>query len=362
MRIIYYAQRYRPEFEAISKEIQLLSSHFSQTNETKIHDLHLDGLFNFTLKKNFLSAHFLYYPFLIPSTHNQSKKTDINHIYTSLGDLPYLNILNLKNTILTAAASCSEEKIKKRLPKLQQLKQIIVESEYQEKQLLKLNIPKEKITIIHPPVDLTRFSYQEPEKIELSEQKQQKKQPFTILYASCPTRKEDFEKRGINLIAAVAKEEESTEIVFDLAWRSGALKEINQLVEKNNLKNIHINNEIVADMNTKYGKAHCTIIPYTQFDDYLKLIPNSAIESLAAGKPILVSEKTEMANIVKKTGCGIVFEPTSKGLSDAIKKLRKNYSFYQKQCRKTAQQYFSKDLFLEKYTKIYKELIFKENE
>jgi len=348
MKITYYAQRYRPEFEAISKEIELLSSHFSQTNETTIHNLHLDGLFNFKQKEirnsqNILSAHFFYYPFLFPFTYIQSKKNDLNHIYTSLGDLPYLNTLSLKNTILTAAASCKEEKIKKRLKKLNQLKKIIVESEYQKKQLLELNVKEERIEIILPPVDLTKFSYTQPPK----------EQPFTILYASCPTRKEDFEKRGITLITETAKEQK--EIIFHLAWRNSALDEITTLTKNNNLSNLKINNEIVKNMNQKYAQAHCTIIPYTQFDDFLKLIPNSAIESLAAGKPLLVSETTEIANIVKTAGCGIVFKPTKKGLSEAITLLQKNYSFYQKQCRKTAEKYFSKDLFLQKYETIYQE-------
>ncbi len=187
-KITYYVQRYRPAYEAISKEVRLLATHFGGSHETAIHDLHLDGLFNFGRRVEdgvvLVSHHFAYYPLLAGRTYLRSKKSDINHIYTSLGDLPYLSILDLKNTILTAAASCALEKVKRRLSKLRQLRAIIVETEYQRNQLLQLGVPAAKIRLIFPPVNLSDFSYAPADG------------SFTILYASCPTREEDFARRG----------------------------------------------------------------------------------------------------------------------------------------------------------------------
>ncbi len=342
MKITYYVQRYRPAYEAISKEVQLLARQFSRENEVRIHDLHLDGILKWTWNKMKVSYHFMYYPFLFPFSYHISRTSTVNHIYTSLGDLPYLKVISPHNTILTAAASCRGSKIKKRLKLLKRLKFIIAETEFHKQQLEVLGILPSKIKLIYPPVDLGSFSYAPASG------------KFKILYASCPTRKEDFEKRGINLIIKFAEQNKSTDIL--LAWRKDALQEMQKALSQKQVKNIRIKNEIIKDMGTEYGQVHATIIPYTQFDDFLKLIPNSALESLAAGKPVLVSTKTGLAGIIGKYKCGVVFDPTVEDLQRAVTELQKHYSAYQKNCRKTAEKLFSKEIFLQKYEDLYKKI------
>ena len=349
MNITYYVQRYRPQYEAISKEVELLATYFAtqQNTTTHIHDLHLDGLKNIKKTLSHTSFHFAYYPLLFPTTILKSKKSNINHIYTSLGDLPYLPLLstlNKKNTILTAAASCNKKKIKARLPYLKKIQKIIVETKYHQQLLLTLGLPPENIKLIYPPVDLTAFTYQTPPK----------QQPFTILYASCPTRKEDFEKRGVYLLIETAKQLPNTQ--FILLWRHSAHQDIINLLKKENIQNITVTNEIIQNMNNYYAKAHCTIIPYTIQDDFLKLIPNSAIESLAAGKPILTSTKTEISEIITAEHSGISFEPTTQSLIKSIQELQQKYTLYQKKCTSIAQKYFDQKKYIEEYTKIYQEI------
>jgi glycosyltransferase involved in cell wall biosynthesis len=339
--ITYYVQRYRPKFEAISKEVSLLAKHFAVgKNNVRIHDLHLDNILKLNFNRKKWSMHFVLYPFMAIFTKLSSRKS-INHIYTSLGDLPYLPILSPKKTILTAAASCSLDKVKKRKNRLRQIKKIIVESEIQKKQLELIGITGRQVELIYPPVNLQNFHYQKPTG------------KFKILYASCPVQVSDFKKRGIYLILDVARKLPTTEFTF--AWRKGAYHEMSKLAK--NTMNMILDNRILTDMNEQYAKVHCTIIPYTKFDDYLKYVPNSAIESLAAGKPLLVSSKTDLARIVRQEGCGIVFEPNQETLVQAIKEIKKNYSKYQKNCRKTAEKYFSEEIFIKRYEQIYEGLL-----
>ena len=351
LTITYYVQRYRPTYEAISKEVQLLATHFAQQPHytTHIYDLHLDGLRNIQKNQQITSHHFALYPLLFPLAYNQSKKSKINHIYTSLGDLPYLTLLPKSNTLLTAAASCNLKKIKTRLTQLKKIKKIIVETNHQKQQLLSLNIPEQHIELIYPPVNLNSFTYQSPPK----------HQPFTILYASCPTRTTDFEKRGINLLMETAKQ--LPHIQFLLAWRSSneVYHHMQSLLQKNHITNIILHNEILTDMNALYAKVHCTIIPYTIQDDFLKMIPNSAIESLAAGKPVLTSTKTEIASLISspKKPSGLSFDPSPQHLSYAIALLQKKYPALQKNCQPTAQSLFSQEIFLKKYEKIYSKCV-----
>lgn len=339
MKITYYVQRYRPTYEAISKEVQELARYFSDDNEVKIHNLHLDGIFSWKWNEKIISYHFVYYPFLFLYTWLLSTRSNVNHIYTSLGDLPYLPVIKLKNTILTAAASCKVDKVKKRLKLLQKLPFIVTETEFHKRQLEELGILPSKIILICPPVDVSSFSYS-PASGKLK-----------ILYASCPTRAEDFEKRGINLLVNFAQKNESSDIF--LAWRHGAVRQMQDIISQKKIKNIILKNEIIKDMNQEYAQAHATIIPYTHFDGFLKLIPNSALESLAAGKPLIVSTKTELAKIVLEYKCGVVFEPTVDDLQQAVEKLQKNYDIYQQNCRKTAKKLFSKKIFLQKYKELY---------
>ena len=126
-KIIYYVQRYRPKFEAISKEVSLLANHFKKIYSLRIHDLHLGSLTNFSFNKK-ISYHFAFYPFFLPVIKLLSFGK-LNYIYTSLADLPYLTILSPKNTLLTAAASCSYRQVHLRLKKLKKLRKIIVETE-----------------------------------------------------------------------------------------------------------------------------------------------------------------------------------------------------------------------------------------
>lgn len=335
--ILYLTQRYRPQYEATSKEINLLSNHF----QGRIHDLHLDGCCRFKFGTNLSSYHFLYYPFGFIPLYLKSRNKII-HLYTSLCDRPYLPFLPKEKMVITSTNFFSRERIIKSRKNLDKAQAIIVQAEVQQKELLQAGINYHKIKLITPPVELERFNYQEPSG------------PFTILNVSCPGKIRDLEKRGIYLLLDV--DSYLTDEKVKLLWRGGEFSLFMKKIKDQTFKHITIENKIYADMNQQYAPAHCTIIPYIQFDEYLKLIPTSVIESLAAGKPVLVSSKTGVADIIRTNACGIVFEPTTAGLLGAIAQLRKDYRKYQKNCRKTAEKYFSPEQFLQKHTQVYAEI------
>lgn len=335
--ILYLTQRFRPKYEATSKEINLLSNHF----RGKIHDLHLDGYGRFKFRTNLSSYHFMYYPFgFLPLYFNS--KSRIIHVYTSLCDRPYLPFLNKKKMIITSTNFFSRERIIRHRKHLDKVQRIIVQAEVQKKELLLAGIPPRKIRLIFPPVELETFDYQEPPG------------PFTILNASCPGKVRDLEKRGINFLLDADRYLKDENITF--LWRSGEFSLFMDKIKNRALRHIIIKNKIYIDMNQQYAQAHCTIIPYIQFDEYLKLIPISVIESLAAGKPVLVSSKTGVADIIRANHCGVVFEPNKGSLLAAIAELKRNYRHYQQNCRKTAEKYFSTEQFLKEHEEIYAEI------
>lgn len=336
-KIIYLVQWFRPRKEATSKEVNILYQRFKE--KSTLNDIHLKKISKVILKKGYLSYHFILYPILFPLLYLLSSKKII-HIYTGLNDRPYLSYFPKKKTILTSTNFFESQKMKK-TKALKKIHKIIVEADIQKEELLKLNIPEDKIGIIYPPVDLNKFNYRKATGI------------FKILNATCPSREIDFGRRGIFLLLESDNYLKNTQINF--LWRDG-FNLIQKILKNKQLKNLIFRNTLLENMNDEFSKNHCTIIPYTQFDEYLKLIPLSAIESLAAGKPILASSRTGIAQIIKKERCGVIFEPNKESLIVAIDEIKKNYHQYQKNCRKTAKKYFSQEQFIRKYEEIYAEM------
>jgi len=335
--IIYLVQKFRPDLEGTSKEVDTLRRHF----KSKVHDLHLSKINNFKIKKNLLSYHFLFYPLYAPFLY-LATRLKIIHIYTTLRDRPYLPLFSGPRTVLTSTNYFTASRLHSWRRYLRKVQKIVVESPLQTKELLRLGLPEKQIDIIYPSVDLNAFSYQKPEG------------KFKILNASCPSRVSDLEKRGIFLL--MEADSQLTDTTIDVLWRIGEYQKFRQMTKGKEFNCLRVQEHIAENMNEIYAAHHCTIIPYTQFDELLKLIPNSAMESLAAGKPILVSSQTGIAEIVKKEHCGIVFEPTAEKLLEAIQTLKENYTHYQQNCRKTAEKYFSQEEFLKKYEQIYAQI------
>ncbi len=335
-KILFLTQRYRPPLEATSKEITLLSQKFRGA----IFNVHLDGLFKFILKKNFISHHLLYYPITLFFLYWRSS-SPIIHIYSNLCDRLYLPFLKSKNTLVSSPNFITSEKILQRLKDITSVKKIIVQSEIQKKELLRSGVPSEKISLIYPPVNLKEFSYSPPSQ-----------SIFTILCATTPQKIKALSKRGIYLLLDSSSFLQDT--VIKLLLRGTTHTE--KIIHSFHPQNISADCTVYQDMNQQYAQVHVTIIPYLQLDGYLKLIPTSAIESLAAGKPVLVSSQTGIADIVEKEKCGVVFEPTRESLLRGIEEIKKNYLSYQKNCRKTAEKYFSQEEFLKKHQEIYNSL------
>ena len=320
-RIAYFVQNYRPESEAVSKEVKILSDSFNSS------------VFDMSFRNPLNYPRLLRLPFL---------SRDISHIYTSLGDRPYLTLLRRKPIILTGSSSARKGKIESQLRYYSKLSMVVVESERQRSILYELGVDDDKIKLIYPGINLDEFSH----KPSLTE-------GFTVLFASSPPREELFDSRGINLLLSLAGEEKSLRFIF--LWRKTCYDLLRRKIEGMQLSNVEVVNEIVGDMNEYYAKANCTITPFMNYDDH-KPVPRSLIESLAAGKPVLVSNRVGISNMIEEERCGVVFEPDPESLIKAVSELRSKYKTYQKNTGKPAEKYFSKKGFITSYEELYKEI------
>ncbi len=332
-KIIYWVQCYQSSYEAISKEIKILHENFNSIVYSPIE--------KFKLGKGTICYNYRRFPLGLITLPIVELNSKISHIYTSLGNRFYLYLLRKKPIILTGAGASSKDKIKICISKYKKLNAIVVESEIDKTILQNFGIDDSKIFLIYPGIDLSKFSY-----------KDLKNEHFRILFSSAPLMLNQFHSKGVNFL--IKASEYLEDCIFVLLWRNKFLEKIKGHIK--NKKNIILINKIEKNMNLQYGNVNATVLPQLTYNNS-KPCPHSIIESLAAGKPVLVSDVCGIAKLIKKENCGVVFKPTLEEFIKAVEKLKKRYKIYQKNCRITAEKYFSKEKFIYKYSQLYKECL-----
>jgi glycosyltransferase involved in cell wall biosynthesis len=175
---------------------------------------------------------------------------------------------------------------------------------------------------------------------------------MTLLMASAPWSEEQFDLKGVDaLLDAAAR---LPELRLILLWRGVLLNELLERVERRGLKD---RIEIVperADINACLRRVHATVLPAKR-SDIIKAYPHSLLESLVAGKPVILSDALPMADYVRQHECGIVLEEVSgEALVQAIKDLRTRYDTLAQRARLTDARSFSQQAMIESYREIYR--------
>lgn len=339
-RIIYWTTScLEPDIEAISKEIFTLANNF---RPSLIFGVSHHYLFKFSLKHRYIGFNPKFYPFLRLLVPVLEQWADINHVYGEISPWLYHKALRKKPIVLTIASE-------KGLPVKEFLDRccaIVVQTQKMKEELIGLGVDQNKVHLVYPGIDLQKFrpaDFPPP----LNRPK--------ILFATAPRSKEELEGRGVNFLIEVAKA--NPDIHFHFLYRPWAngytsLEATRCLIEKYQVKNIILSNKI-NDMSQVYKKYHFTIIPYTKSDGG-KECPNSLIESLSCGVPVLVSCCSPLAYFVRKKMCGEVFDLNIDSLSRSIKIGIHNYHRLRKNARSTANEEFNIKNSFKLYRNIYK--------
>jgi len=86
--------------------------------------------------------------------------------------------------------------------------------------------------------------------------------------------------------------------------------------------------------------------------------PHSLMESLAAGKPVLVSRYIPMADYVEQTGCGKVIEAVDPiSILDAVEALAREYESLQRTAQQVGQRDFSQQAMLASFHQVYDRIL-----
>ncbi|MFN0120582.1 MAG: glycosyltransferase, partial [Blastocatellia bacterium] len=183
--------------------------------------------------------------------------------------------------------------------------------------------------LIFPPVvDLRSFTYT-PAPVSPT---------FTLLLASAPWTNEQFSSRGIDALLEVVRRESHLRLI--LLWRGVLFEEITRSVQTLGIgARVEIINE-KADVGQLLARANATVL-LSASDQGVKAWPHSLIESLAAGKPVLVSRQIPMSVYVNEQQCGVIVDaPEPEQITRALRQLLERYNEYQAAALRTGARDF----------------------
>src|SRR5206468_201785 len=148
------------------------------------------------------------------------------------------------------------------------------------------------------------------------------------------------------------------QIQFRLLWRpwGDSADEVRRQISERGLRNVEIAVTAAHNMTAEYQNAHVTVAPFTDLTRS-KPAPNSLIESLACGRPVITTEVVGLAELVADSGSGLVVAPTGPALADGLGALEAGWSSFSRKARATAEKWFGIDRFLTAYQRLYDELL-----
>jgi glycosyltransferase involved in cell wall biosynthesis len=336
-RIAYWTSGFEPEMEAISGEVAVLRRRFRSSISWGLSHRHwvlLSWRRGYCLNPR---LHLLFRGI----TRLLEPTFQLNHIFGTLGDWFYLQGSRRRPTVLTAVMMSDPVQ----QPLLDRVDRFVAECPMGRDSLQRMGFDKERVRLIFPPVDLHRFT-PAPEPPG----------PFTVLFASSPEEATWLEARGIpQLLEAAALR---PNMRFRLLWRpwGNSLPRLRQMLAQRELHNVELVVGRFADMVGQYRAAHATVAPFTRMRQ-CKSAPNSLVESLACGRPVVVSPQVGLAELVQEGRAGISSEVSGQALADSFDRIQADWSAFSSGARRLAERWFATERFLEAYHNLYQELI-----
>ncbi len=203
----------------------------------------------------------------------------------------------------------------------------------------------DNVTRVRPGVDTTRFTCSPlPLRSEIR-----------LMVGSAPWTRGQFRAKGVDALLSAAQQSPRLHLVF--LWRGVLAEEMERRVRRMNLKSrVVVLNELV-DVNQVLAGVHASITLAAD-PAIVRAYPHSLMDSLAAGKPVLVSRAIPMSDYVEQTGCGkVVPNVTPTDVLTAVEALVREYEDLQKMAQQVGQRDFSQQAMIASYQKVYERVI-----
>lgn len=335
-RVAFWTSAFEADMEAISSEVALLLRRFPESVRWGLSHRHWA-----LLNRQGFCLHPKLHLLFRAATRLLEPLFEINHVFGSVGDWFYLQGQRRRPTVLTTAAASPP--VDREL--LDRVDRFVVEHPAGRDDLRALGIGEGRIRLVMPPVDLQRFV-----------PTNKPSDSFTVLFASSPERTDWLDARGLPAILDAASLRPNMR--FRLLWRpwGDSLSFLQNQILQRGLKNIDLVVGRVTDMAAEYARSHVTVAPFTDLNR-CKPMPNSLIESLACGRPVICSPSVGLAPLVNERHAGVVCEPLGHELAGALDRAASDWNSCSQHARQLAEEYFGQESFVSGYQQIYRELL-----
>lgn len=201
------------------------------------------------------------------------------------------------------------------------------------------------VSLVRPGIDTSRFSHTP---LPLHSE-------IRLMVGSAPWTKGQFRSKGVEALLEAAQQAPHLHLIF--LWREVLAEEMERRIRQMNLEQqIEVINRQV-DVNQVLAGVHASIT-LAASSAIIKSYPHSLLDSLAAGKPVLVSRSIPMADYVEQTGCGqVVDHVTPDDILAAIESLARDYEARQQVARQVGQRDFSQQAMVTSFQQLYEQVI-----
>jgi glycosyltransferase involved in cell wall biosynthesis len=322
-----------PEGEALSQEITALRRHFGgelvYLNPNHYRFIYLPRLaFGFHKLRELRAA---------------EATLDLHHVYNP-DPFPFPILRRLRRPVVYSISSGVGE----RRPNLSFLSSLAAIAVADERSLSRLKAwGLDNVFLVRSGIDTSRFSFAPlPLRSEVR-----------LMVASAPWTAAQFRSKGIEALLEAARLNPQLHLIF--LWRGVLAEEMAGRVRRLGLeRQVTVINKLV-DVNEILATVHAGVALASE-PGIIKAYPHSLLDSLAAGKPILVSRAIPMSDYVEEVGCGQVIENVSAAeILAGVEALRENYLSRQNSARQVGQRDFSLQGMVGSFQKVYKKALYK---
>ena len=335
MSILYHLtipRSAKPHLDAVVREAEFLRARFSGLIE----------YVNPALRPGSLYPERLYGMHALPRLRRMEDQVRLHHVFNPwLYRFPYLRWLRLP-IVYSVTGSLGPRPELRNLSGLAELSRVVVNS--QRDQLILAEAGLENVRIVRPGIDLSHFS---PEPVPTGP-------GFTLLAGSAPWTRPQFISKGVDALLDAALARPDLRLVF--LWRNLLTEEMKERVARRGLEERVEVIDRVVDVNQVLARVHAAVV-LADDPTLVKGFPHSLLESLAAGRPVLVSKALSMASYVMEMGCGqVVHQVTAEEVLEALTRLEERYQASREAALRVGKRDFSRESMLEAYGRVYAEV------
>ncbi len=263
---------------------------------------------------------------------------DVTHAWGAIDDWNFLRMLGRRPLLFTVAFSAAV-----RDPShYGGVSLFVAESESLAQQLRDAGVDDARIRVVYPGVDLARFA--PPAAAAAAPDR------LRVVFASAPQHAAEFGDRGIPLLVELARA--CPDIDVALLWREwgdgdAATRAFTALDPP---ANVVLERRGTRTMTEVYQSAHAVACVYA--DGFGKTTPNSVVEGLACGRPVIVGRSCGIADLIVLAGAGHAVTTLDEAVA-AIRALQADWPGASRRARHLAERHFSEFAFVSAYRNAY---------